>query len=163
MHGKQNQVSACPHYLPKIYEYLYIHVYLIKYKWYIRLEWNRLIVKSIIIQHVHELHCVWQNHISFVNTYISAGIFIILMNYTTLLSGILIKKLGIFSGVIWLEILNNSVVLVHLHAILINIYEWYFIKMCCVKFRSIRGENPRQSDQDTCRWSACRVHPQGSG
>lgn len=57
------------------------------------------------------------------NTYISAGIFIIVMNYTTLLSGILIKKLGIFSGVIWLEILNNSVVLVHLHAILINIYE----------------------------------------
>lgn len=87
------------------------------------MEWNRLIVKSIIIQHVHELHCVWQNHISFVNTYISAGIFIIVMNYTTLLSGILIKKLGIFSGVIWLEILNNSVVLVHLHAILINIYE----------------------------------------
>lgn len=32
LHGKQNQVSACPHYLPKIYEYLYIHVYLIKYK-----------------------------------------------------------------------------------------------------------------------------------
>lgn len=57
------------------------------------------------------------------NIYILVGIFIILMNYIILFSGIFIKKFGIFSGVIWFEIFNNLVVLVYLYVILINIYE----------------------------------------